>query len=214
MAPETSINLFAHYRMSTFTEKYFHKVRSLYHSNLPYQWQRSLISPDKREHHFKISNSLLLHYKCRQDMKTNCENYRILEFIVFLSLVQKSANVLERSYERWRLNAVTSLWTRPAGAKDFSVLHKFQTDFGANAASCPVTLFPAVKHPRHKADHLRLRKSGALPKLLHTLAEHFLFLCAHRAHWLIYVHYYTNICTNKFFFLSFFWLLVFFISLL
>ena len=36
IAPETSINLAVHYRLSTFTEKYFHKVRSLYHSFLLY----------------------------------------------------------------------------------------------------------------------------------------------------------------------------------
>jgi len=92
MAPEASINLSAHYRLSTFTEKYFHKVGSLYHSNLPYQWQRSLISPDRRKLHFKISTSVLFYYECTQDMKTNCENYCILEHGAFKS----GAEICER----------------------------------------------------------------------------------------------------------------------
>jgi hypothetical protein len=91
MALEASINLPAHYQLSTFTEKYFHKVRSLYHSNLPYHWQRSLITPDKRKH-FKISNSVLLHCECRENMKTNCENYCILE----LGASRSCAQICER----------------------------------------------------------------------------------------------------------------------
>ena len=80
-----------------------------------------------------------------------------------------------RTYWRdLKSGVVTSLWARRlAGAKDFSVLHKFPTDSGAISASRPVTnFFSAVKHPKHEAGHLGLRKSGTLPKLIDVLVEH------------------------------------------